>query len=162
GRTDCGVVTTGAVMTLTRVTWVPRYVSSLGRARSAIAPRDSRLCELVGVDHAAAGELAHHLVLAVARHRDASLRPAEHAVERDHVSLGVPGIVDDDGARLGIIVRPVEPADLHRKPVFAVVIIAGDIGPVRRRVGPEIVREALEVTRVRRVGTAAMADAVAL
>ena len=93
------------------------------------------------------------------RHREAAFRAAELAVERDHVVLGIPGVVDDDRARLGVVVRPVEPADLHRKPVFAVIIIAGDIGPVRGRVGPEVVREALDEARMVGVGAAAVGDA---
>ena len=44
----------------------------------------------------------------------------------------------------GIVVRPVEAADLHRKPVLAVIIIAGRVGAVRRRVGAEVVGEALD------------------
>ena len=104
---------------------------------------------------------AHHVILALAAHREAAFRAAELAVERDHVVLGIPGVVDDDGARLGIVIAPVEPADLHRKAVFAVVIIAGDIGAVRARVGAEIVREALDEARMVGVGAAAVGDAVA-
>src|SRR5689334_8936831 len=120
------------------------------------------LRELVGVDHAAAGELAHHGVLALARHGEAAFGAAELAVDRDHVVLGVPGVVDDDRARLGIVIGPVEASDLHRKTVLAVIIIGGRVGAVRARVGPEIVRAALDAAAVIGARAATMADAVGL
>ena len=61
----------------------------------------------------------------------------------------------------GVVVAPVEASDLHRKTIFAVVIIAGGVGAVRRRIGAEIVRELLEEARMVGVGAAAVRDAMA-
>ena len=80
----------------------------------------------------------------------------------DDFGLGIPGVVDDDRPRLGVVVAPVVPADLHRKPVLAVIIFAGGVGAVRRRFGTRPVGEVVEIARVGRVGAAAMRDAEAL
>src|SRR5258705_4250081 len=133
-----------------------------GRRSGRFPSRIRKLGELFRVNHTAAGELAHHFPLALAGHGETAFGAAELAVERDHVVLGIPGVVDDDRARLRVVVRPVESADLHRKPVFAVVIIAGDVSPVRRGVRPELVREMLDETRMIGVGTAAVRDQMAL
>ena len=97
--------------------------------------------------------------------RDIAKQPSERPSlpwSGDHVGLGIPGVVNDDRARLGVVVGPVEAADLHRKAVFAVIIIAGGVGAVRGRVGPEIVREALDEARMVGVRAAAVGDEVAV
>src|SRR5262249_6795828 len=66
----------------------------LVRASHQLGSRD--LGQLIGVDHPSAGEALHYGILVLARHREATLGPAELAVERDHIVLGIPGVVNDD------------------------------------------------------------------
>src|SRR5687768_5544126 len=98
-----------------------RQLYALLRRRAAFAALGG-LSQLVREDHAAAGELAHHLPLVGARESEAALRTPQLAMRLDDVGLGIPGIVDDDGARFGHVVGPVMAADLHRKAVLAVII----------------------------------------
>ncbi|MNC97857.1 hypothetical protein D3C83_156500 [compost metagenome] len=38
-----------------------------------------------------------------------------------HLRLGIPGVVNHDGPGFGVVVGPIEAADLHREAVFAVI-----------------------------------------
>jgi phosphoribosylglycinamide formyltransferase 2 len=75
---------------------------------------------------------------------------------------GVPGIVDDDRAGFGIVVRPVEAANAKRKAVLALVIVAGRVSAARGRIAAEVVAEPLEKARMLRIGAAAVAHEMAL
>ena len=72
-------------------------------ALSAIQSGD-RLGQLVGVDHPTARKAPHDLVLAFPRHRKTAFRATELTVERNHVILGVPGVMDYDRARFSVAV----------------------------------------------------------
>ena len=118
--------------------------------------------QLVGVDHPAVAEPLHHVPLVLAAEREAALAAAELAVNVDHLRLGIPGVVDDDRPGLGIVVGPVEAADLHREAVFAVIGLGRRVGAVRGRFRAGLVREMLEEAGVAGIRAAAMGDAEAL
>jgi hypothetical protein len=122
--------------------------------------RASPILGFVRVDQAAWPKPRHDFGQAGIGDGEAALASTEHAGVADHSLIDVPGTMHHERAREGIAVRRVQSLEPHRVTMSADIERTRSIGSGGGRVRVRLIGEALEPTRVRRVGPSSVGNQV--
>jgi hypothetical protein len=117
-----------------------------------------RPLSFVSVDQAAWTKPRHDFGQAGIGDGEAALASTEHAGVADHFLIHIPGTMHHNRARERVAVRRIESLEAHRVTMGAHIERACFIGSGGGRIRVGLIREALEPSRMRRVGTPAMSN----
>jgi hypothetical protein len=128
-----------------------------------VFPCVSRLSlSLVGVDQAPWTQPRHDFGQAGVGDGEASLASAKHAEVADHLLIHIPGTMHHDRPRECVAVGWVQSIEPQRMTMRTHIASTGFKGSGGGRVGAGLIGKALEPSRMRRVGAAAMGNPMRL
>src|SRR5690349_158674 len=90
-----------------------------------------------------------HVRQACVRQGEAALAPAEHAMRPRHLGTYVPGSMNNNGARKGVVVGRIESRQADRSAVRTDIEAVGPVRTGGRRMRLRFVGKALQPARVR-------------
>jgi len=126
-----------------------------GRNRRSVLTRCS---EIVCIEKAARPQFRHDFSKTGTGDGEAALAATEHANMTDDFRTDVPGAVHDDASGKGVVVGRVQSFEPNRIAMGSDIGSTGLISPFRARLRAWRIGEALEPSRVQRVGPPPMRD----